>query len=228
MTTDSENAGTKVVHQYGNVCRRVDKAVSEADQGRKDVTLVAVSKTFSSDVIRPVLKAGHRVFGENRVQEAEGKWPLLSEEFSDVELHLIGPLQTNKTANAVQLFDTIETLDRPKLARSIAAELKKNPKPIELFVQVNTGAESQKAGILKEDLGEFLDYCRQELGLPITGLMCIPPVSEDPSKHFSLLASLARANALANLSMGMSADFAEAIRCGATHVRIGTAIFGNR
>ena len=203
-------------------------ASADSQLPNEPVTLVAVSKTFPPEAIRPVLDAGQRVFGENRVQEASHKWPLLRQEYAELKLHLIGPLQTNKTADAVALFDCIETLDRPKLARALAKELKKQGKSIELFIQVNTGAEPQKAGVLVEDVAEFISLCRDELALPVSGLMCIPPVNEDPQKHFLLLADLARENGLAKLSMGMSADFELAIKCGATHVRVGSAIFGQR
>ena len=192
------------------------------------VTLVAVSKTFAVEAIRPALDAGQRVFGENRVQEAAHKWTLLRQDYNDIKLHLIGPLQTNKTADAVELFDCIETLDRPKLARVIAKELKKQGKSIDLFIQVNTGADPQKAGVLMLDTAAFISLCRDELGLSVSGLMCIPPVAEDRRKHFLMLAELAKQNGLENLSMGMSADFETAIECGATHVRVGSAIFGQR
>lgn len=218
----------EITSQLAGVNDEIDKAAFQAGRSDDGVTLIAVSKTFPADVIMPTLLAGHRIFGENRVQEAYGKWPPLRQEFKGIKLHLIGPLQTNKTALAVSLFSCIETLDRPKLAKAIAGELKKQQKTIELFVQVNTGSEPQKAGVLVEDLSEFLTYCRTELQLPITGLMCIPPVNEDPETHFSMLAELAEFHHLPKLSMGMSADFPLAIKCGATHVRVGTAIFGER
>lgn len=219
---------TEIISQITSVSREIGQAAVQVDRSRDDITLVAVSKTFPIEIITPALQIGHRVFGENRVQEASGKWPQLRREFSEVKLHLIGPLQTNKTAVAVSLFDCIETLDRPKLAKAIAGELKKQQKSLELFIQVNTGSEPQKAGVLVEDLPDFLSYCQNELQLPITGLMCIPPVSEDPEGHFSLLAKLADTHNLPKLSMGMSSDFPLAIKCGATHVRVGTAIFGQR
>jgi len=211
-----------------NVRQQIQQTVEENGNGSQKVTLVAVSKTFSADAIEPVLRAGQRVFGENRVQEAAQKWPHLKRLFSDVKLHLIGPLQSNKTAAAVELFDCIETLDRPKLAKGLAIEMAKQDKVIELFVQVNTGAEPQKAGISVSDLSGFLNLCRVGLKLKITGLMCIPPIGENSEEHFSLLAAMAVENQLSSLSMGMSADYVTAIKCGATHVRVGSAIFGQR
>lgn len=192
-----------------------------------DVTVIAVSKTFAASDIEPVLRAGHRVFGENRVQEAQGKWPALKARYPDIELHLIGPLQTNKARDAVALFDVIHTVDRPRIAQALAGEMQKQVRRLRLFVQVNTGEEEQKAGVAPDGLGPLLSECRN-LGLQITGLMCIPPVDEEPALHFALLSKLARANGLAALSMGMSADYETAIRFGATHVRVGSAIFGSR
>ncbi|MCE8000779.1 MAG: YggS family pyridoxal phosphate-dependent enzyme [Rhodobiaceae bacterium] len=205
-------------------------ANAEKASGRPtgDVTLVAVSKTFPAEDIRPALEAGQRIFGENRVQEAHGKWPGLQEQYSDVELHLIGPLQSNKVSEAVSLFDVIETLDREKLARSLAAHREKGHSLPDLFVQVNTGAEPQKAGVLPQEADAFIALCRDELGLPLVGLMCIPPVEEEPALHFALLEKIARRNGLAKLSMGMSGDFETAIEFGATLVRVGSAIFGAR
>ena len=192
------------------------------------MTLVAVSKTFEADAIRPVLAAGQRVFGENRVQEAKAKWPALKAEFPGVELHLIGPLQSNKTKEAVELFDVIHTIDRPKIAKTIAEEMKRQGKRLKLFVEVNTGEEPQKAGIAPKDTAAFVRQCRDEWGLEIEGLMCIPPHDEEPALHFALLAKLAAECGLKSLSMGMSADFATAIEQGATHVRVGSAILGSR
>lgn len=210
----------------------VRKLISRAagDAGRKsaEVTLVAVSKTFPAEAIAPVLVAGQRVFGENRVQEAKAKWPALKQQFSDVELHLIGPLQSNKAREAVEFFEQIETLDRPKLAAALADAIQKTGRHPELLVQVNTGAEAQKGGILPGEADAFLARCRDEFHLKIKGLMCIPPVEDPPSPHFALLARIAARNGLSTLSMGMSADFAAAIQCGATQVRIGSAIFGVR
>ncbi|MCA1999073.1 MAG: YggS family pyridoxal phosphate-dependent enzyme [Hyphomicrobiales bacterium] len=205
-------------------------ARAEADHGRPagSVTLVAVSKTKDADAIRPALAAGQRVFGENRVQEAQAKWPGLRAEQSGIELHLIGPLQTNKLREAVALFDVIETLDREKLARALAEERIRSGRCPRLLVQVNTGGEPQKAGVAPEEADAFLRLCRETLDLPVEGLLCIPPVDEPPSPHFALLAEIARRHRLPVLSMGMSADFDAAIQLGATHVRIGSAIFGAR
>ena len=198
--------------------------------GRKPeaVTLIAVSKTFSATEIDPVITAGQRVFGENRVQEAKTKWPALRAKWPGIELHLIGPLQSNKTAEAVQLFDAIHTVDRPKIAEAIASEMRRQGKALTLFVQVNTGRELQKAGIDPDLADAFLQECRDRHGLAIAGLMCIPPAGDDPRPHFEMLAEIARRNGLARLSMGMSGDYSAAIACGATHVRVGSAIFGVR
>ena len=192
------------------------------------VTLIAVSKTFDGPEIVPVIEAGQRVFGENRVQEAKGKWPALRMRWPDIELHLIGPLQSNKAAEAVQLFDAIHTVDRPKIAEALAKEMRRQAKALKLFVQVNTGREPQKAGLDPDEADEFLRTCRDVHGLEISGLMCIPPVEEDPKPHFDMLAEIARRNGLSQLSMGMSGDYAQAVACGATHVRVGSAIFGTR
>jgi pyridoxal phosphate enzyme (YggS family) len=187
-----------------------------------------VSKTFGAAEITPVLAAGQRIFGENRVQEAKAKWPALKAEFPNLELHLIGPLQSNKAKEAVELFDAIHSIDREKIARALADEMKKQGKRLELFVQVNTGEEPQKAGVLPRDLSALLALCRDELKLEIAGLMCIPPVEEEAALHFAFLAKLAAENGLAGLSMGMSDDFETAVAFGATHVRVGSAIFGSR
>lgn len=192
------------------------------------VELVAVSKTFGAAAIQPLLDAGQRVFGENRVQEAKAKWPALHQQHPDLALHLIGPLQTNKVRAAVALFDAIHTLDRPSLAAALAAEFARQERRPRLFVEVNTGGEVQKAGVLPEAADAFLDLCRAQHGLTIAGLMCIPPIDEPPAPHFALLAKIAARNGLPCLSMGMSADFALAVRFGATHVRVGSAIFGSR
>jgi pyridoxal phosphate enzyme (YggS family) len=207
---------------------RIEAAANEAGRNAEDVHLIAVSKTFEADTIRPVLDAGQRMFGENRVQEAARKWPALRREYPDVELHLIGPLQTNKVRAAVEIFDCIQTLDRPKLARALAAEIAKTGHNPTLFVQINTGAEVQKAGVAPGRADVFIAECRVEHELVISGLMCIPPVLEEPSEHFAQLAKIARRNGLAFLSMGMSADFETAVQFGATHVRVGQAIFGPR
>jgi len=187
-----------------------------------------VSKTFDAPEVVPVIEAGQRIFGENRVQEAKGKWPALRAMWPDIELHLIGPLQSNKAAEAVTLFDAIHTIDRPKIAEAIAREVQKQGKTLKLFVQVNTGREPQKAGIDPDEADAFLTTCRETHGLTIEGLMCIPPAEEDPTPHFTLLAQIATRNGLKALSMGMSGDYASAIACGATHVRVGSAIFGVR
>lgn len=206
---------------------RIDAAARAA--GRTDKpTLVAVSKTFEAGDIRPLIAAGQRIFGENRVQEAAGKWPELKAETPSVELHLIGPLQTNKLKQALELFDVFHTLDRMRLAEALAKAREEGAKIPRLFVQVNTGAEPQKAGILPDEADQFIATCRDALALPVEGLMCIPPVDEDPAPHFQMLAEMAARHSLPNLSMGMSSDFEMAIRCGATHVRVGSALFGTR
>ena len=205
-------------------------AVAEAEAGRPggSVQLVAVSKTFGAETIRPVIEAGHRVFGENRVQEAQGKWPSLKADFADIELHLIGPLQSNKTKEAVALFDVIQSIDREKIAREIAREIKNQGRAPRLYIQVNTGLEPQKAGIDPREAVAFVERCRTEQGLSIDGLMCIPPFGENPGPHFALLEKLAREAGVGRLSMGMSGDFETAIAFGATDVRVGSAIFGHR
>ena len=209
---------------------RLAVARAEADAGRPAgaVTLVAVSKTFEAAEIEPVLDAGQRVFGENRVQEAQGKWPALRERWPDIELHLIGPLQSNKAREAVALFDVIHTVDRPSIAEALAKEIARQGRKPRLLVQVNTGEEEQKAGVAPQDADAFLAACRTSHGLTIAGLMCIPPAEQSPGPHFALLAKIARRNGLPLLSMGMSADFETAIEVGATHVRVGSAIFGAR
>lgn len=206
----------------------IAEAAQEAERDLKDIQLVAVSKVHGPETIAPVLQTGHRVFGENRVQEAQGKWPALKEQFPDVRLHLIGSLQTNKAKEAVALFDVIETVDRPKLARALATEMTKQGKSLDLYLQVNTGEEDQKGGCLPADLEELVTVCRDELGLTIKGLMCIPPANEEPSVHFAFLRELARRHHIPALSMGMSGDYETAIRFGATSVRVGTAVFGKR
>lgn len=205
-------------------------AASALEAGRSvlDVTLIAVSKTFPADAILPVLDAGHRHFGENRVQEAKSKWPALREQFPGTRLHLIGPLQSNKAREAVDLFDAIHVLDRESLATALAQEMARSSRRPEIFVQVNTGLEPQKGGIAPADTADFLSRCRRDWQLPVTGLMCIPPEDDEPSLHFAMLAKLARENGLEQLSMGMSSDFRSAIGFGATYVRIGSAIFGSR
>ena len=200
----------------------------EAGRESTPPVIIAVSKTFDETRIMPVLEAGHRVFGENRVQEAAAKWPALKERYGDVELHLIGPLQSNKAREAVALFDVIETVDRPKIAKALASEIEKQGRKPRLLVQVNTGEEPQKAGVAPPETDAFVAECRDRYGLAIDGLMCIPPVGEDPAPHFALLSKIAARNALPTVSMGMSADYVIASQLGATHVRIGSAIFGAR
>lgn len=222
VTPHSAADGLKTVRE------RMTEAAQSAGRTANDVTLIAVSKTFSADDIVPVLDAGARVFGENRVQEAMHKWPSLREQYRDAQVHLIGPLQTNKAREAVALFDAIHTLDRPKLARVLAQEFDRQGRAPQVFVQVNTGAEPQKAGVLPADADGFIRQCQSEFGLAIGGLMCIPPAADDPVRHFDMLAGIARRNGLSALSMGMSADYETAIAHGATHVRVGSAIFGTR
>jgi PLP dependent protein len=209
---------------------RAEIAAACAQSGRAAdaVTLVAVSKTFGAEAIAPVIAAGQRIFGENRVQEAKAKWPALKERHPDIELHLVGSLQSNKAKEAVALFDCVHSLDRPNLAEALAKEIGKQGRQPRLFVEVNTGAEPQKAGVLPDAADAFLASCRDTCGLRIDGLMCIPPAGEAPAPHFALTAKIAKRNGLALLSMGMSADFKVAIAFGATHVRVGTAIFGVR
>jgi pyridoxal phosphate enzyme (YggS family) len=214
------------VERYHEILARIAKAADEA--GKPAPQLVAVTKTFSGEEVRPVIEAGHRVFGENRVQEAEAKWPALRAEFPDIELRLIGPLQSNKAEDAVALFDVIETVDREKIARALKTEMDKQGRSPRLYVQINTGLEPQKAGVAPDDAPAFLSLCRNDLGLAIEGLMCIPPADENPGPHFALLAKLARENGVDKLSMGMSGDFEIATAMGATSVRVGSAIFGSR
>ncbi len=210
----------------------VARAAHDCGRDAAKITLIAVSKTFAAEAVLPVLEAGHRVFGENYVQEAAGKWPSLRERFQGVELHLIGPLQSNKAREAVALFDVIQTLDRISLAKALSKEIARaraaGARIPRLFVQVNTGEEPQKGGVAPADVDTFLTACRDEHGLEIEGLMCIPPMDEPPSPHFAFLGEIAKRNGLAALSMGMSADFEAAIQLGATHVRVGSAIFGSR
>jgi hypothetical protein len=218
-----------MVHEgLKRVLNGVLHAAQAAGRAPGDVTLIAVSKNFEGPDIIPVIEAGQRVFGENRVQEAKAKWPALKMRWPDLELHLIGPLQSNKAAEAVQLFDAIHTVDRPKIAEAIGKEMRRQAKALKLFVQVNTGREPQKAGVDPEKADQFLKTCRESYGLEISGLMCIPPVEEDPGPHFAMLADIARRNEIAQLSIGMSGDYAAAIAAGATHVRVGSAIFGSR
>jgi pyridoxal phosphate enzyme (YggS family) len=204
------------------------RACNEARRERASVTLIAVSKTFEAEAIVPVIAAGARVFGENRVQEARAKWPGLMSAHPGIALHLIGPLQSNKAKEAVALFDAIHSVDRPSICEALAREIERQQRTPQLFVQLNTGEEPQKAGIAPQEADAFIASCRDKYGLQISGLMCIPPLDEAPAPHFALTAKIAARNGLQNLSMGMSADFAIAIQFGATHVRVGSAIFGAR
>jgi PLP dependent protein len=221
VTAHSPNALAAVEQEIARACR-------DAKRERASVTLIAVSKTFDAGAITPVIDCGQRVFGENRVQEAKGKWPALMHAYAGLKLHLIGPLQSNKAKEAVTLFDAIHSVDRPSICQALAKEIESQKKHPELFVQINTGEEPQKAGVAPADADAFIAACREKYGLTISGLMCIPPVNEAPSPHFALTAKIAARNGLTNLSMGMSADFAVAIQMGATHVRVGSAIFGAR
>ncbi|HYB11543.1 MAG TPA: YggS family pyridoxal phosphate-dependent enzyme [Alphaproteobacteria bacterium] len=207
---------------------RIETALRTAGRAPQSVTLVAVTKTHPAARVRPALEAGHRVFGENRVQEAKTKWPALRKAFSDIELHLVGPLQTNKVKDAVALFDVVETVDRPKLAAALAREMAAQNRRPNCLIEVNIGSEPQKAGIAPDDVPAFLAACREDYKLPIVGLMCIPPHNHAPESFFRNLAALARRCGLPLVSMGMSEDFEIAVRIGATHVRVGTAIFGAR
>ena len=209
------------------ITQRIEKAAKEANRDPSDITLIAVSKVQPNERVEAVLKEGHRSFGENRVQEAAGKWPDFRETYSGIDLHLIGPLQTNKARQAFELFDMIHTLDRPKLAKTFARLADEMGHCPPLFIQVNTGEEPQKAGVHPDDTDDFVKEC-QALSLPVRGLMCIPPINETPSLHFALLRKLAERNGLRQLSMGMSDDFEQAIAFGATHIRVGSALFGER
>ncbi|HYM33207.1 MAG TPA: YggS family pyridoxal phosphate-dependent enzyme [Candidatus Cybelea sp.] len=233
MTADSQQSGPQrptqsVADGLATVRARIAAAAKDAARDPTSVHLVAVSKTHGPERIREAIDAGQRMFGENRVQEAAAKWPVLRAAVPDIELHLIGPLQTNKVRDALRLFDVIETVDRPKLAQTLARDMAASGKRPLCYVQVNTGEEAQKAGVAPRDADAFIKLCRDELGLPVVGLMCIPPVDQEPSPHFALLAKIAKRNNLAILSMGMSADYEIAVAFGATHVRVGTAIFGAR
>jgi pyridoxal phosphate enzyme (YggS family) len=219
---------TSAVEQLGVVRERIAAAERDARRPAGAATLVAVSKTFEAGAIRPVIDAGQRVFGENRVQEAQGKWPALKADFPDIELHLIGPLQSNKAKEAVALFEVIETVDREKIAAELAKEFAKQGRAPKLYVQVNTGSEPQKAGIEPKEAVAFVKRCREVHRLAIEGLMCIPPAEENPGPHFALLAKLAKEAGVEKLSMGMSGDYELAVAFGATSVRVGSAIFGTR
>jgi PLP dependent protein len=207
---------------------RIAAAARAAGRLSEEVALVAVSKTHPASAVREALSAGHRIFGENRVQEAQAKYPVLRNEFPDLVLHLIGPLQTNKVRDAVALFDVIESVDRPRLAEALAREMERVDRRLPCLIEVNTGEERQKSGVMPAAADDFIVECRDRLNLPVVGLMCVPPLAEEPSPHFALLREIARRTGLDLLSMGMSADFETAIRFGATHVRVGTAIFGAR
>jgi PLP dependent protein len=224
MTSSSQDA----VAALSAVRSGIAEACHEARREPRSVALIAVSKTFGAPMIEPVIAAGQRVFGENRVQEAKTKWPILREKFADIELHLIGTLQSNKAREAVQLFDAIHSIDRPSLCAAVAKEVEKQGRQPLLLVEINTGAEPQKGGVLPEHADAFLQACRDTYGLEIAGLMCIPPAQEAPAPHFALTAKIAARNGLRVLSMGMSADYQLAIRFGATHIRVGSAIFGAR
>ena len=216
------------VERLNSVIQTIAAAEKEAGRSKGAVTLVAVSKTFDAPDIRPVLEAGQRIFGENRVQEAQGKWPALKADYPGIELHLIGPLQSNKAEDAVALFDVIQTVDREKIAAALAAEMKKQGRTPRLYVQVNPGLEEQKAGINPRETVAFVQRCSDVHGLTIEGLMCIPPADENPGPHFALLKKLAGECGLEKLSFGMSGDYGLAVSFGATHVRVGSAIFGTR
>lgn len=219
---------TDIASNLNDIRARIAKAAKNAGRDPSEITLVAVGKTFGPDEMRAAIAAGQRVFGENRVQEAQGKWPALKAEFPDLELHLIGPLQSNKAKDAALLFDVIHTLDRPSLAKELQKLKERGQKLPKLLVQVNTGAEAQKAGVLPEQADAFIRDCRETYGLEIAGLMCIPPVDENPAPHFALLEKIAKRNGLSELSMGMSADYESAVAFGANYVRVGSAIFGGR
>ncbi|WP_374832079.1 YggS family pyridoxal phosphate-dependent enzyme [Paenochrobactrum pullorum] len=219
---------SQITQALNSVRHALDLATREAKREANSVSLIAVSKFFDDDSIRPALENGQCIFGENRVQEAQGKWPNLREEYQGIELHLIGPLQSNKAAEAVALFDVIQTIDREKIASAIAQEIKKQGRSPKLYVQVNTGLEPQKAGISPLETVAFIKHCQSEHDLQIEGLMCIPPIDENPGPHFALLQKLAREAGVEKLSMGMSSDYETAIAFGATSVRVGSAIFGDR
>jgi pyridoxal phosphate enzyme (YggS family) len=221
-------APSDIAARLAAVSSDIARACRDANREVSSVTLVAVSKTFSADAIEPVIEVGHRVFGENRVQEAKSKWPALQARHPGMELHLIGPLQSNKAKEAVAVFDAIHSVDRDSLCEALAKEIAQQGRAPLLFVQINTGSEAQKAGVAPQDADAFLKRCADQFGLKISGLMCIPPIDDAPGPHFALTHKIAKRNGLKLLSMGMSADFATAIELGATHVRVGSAIFGER
>ncbi|RDD63248.1 YggS family pyridoxal phosphate-dependent enzyme [Ferruginivarius sediminum] len=226
--SETDTIAEDVARNLADVREAIAKAARAIDRDPSEVTLVAVSKQHDPARIQAAIDAGQRVFGENRVQEAQGKFPALKECHPDLELHLLGPLQSNKAEDAVALFDVIESVDRPKIARALAKEMDRQNRRPELFIQVNTGEEPQKAGVVPGELDALVHLCRDELSLPVVGLMCIPPIEEEPAPHFALLAKLAAEHGFERLSMGMSHDFETAVKLGATHVRVGTAIFGQR
>jgi pyridoxal phosphate enzyme (YggS family) len=228
MSDPVSASDAEIAAALAEIRRRIASAAAAVGRDPASVALVAISKTHGADRIEAALRAGHRLFGENRVQEAARKYPALKQRFPDLELHLVGPLQTNKVADAIVLFDVIETVDREKLARALVAERAKGKALPRCYLQVNTGEEPQKAGVPPRAAPDFIRLCREELKLPVVGLMCIPPADEEPAPHFALLAKLAREHGLPAVSMGMSGDFEIAVRLGATHLRVGTAIFGAR
>jgi pyridoxal phosphate enzyme (YggS family) len=228
MASDNAPVTPSLPNALASVEYDIFRACNEARRERASVTLIAVSKTFDADAILPVIAAGQRVFGENRVQEAKAKWPALISATPGIALHLIGPLQSNKAKEAVALFDAIHSVDRPSICEALAKEIDLQKRAPQLFVQLNTGEEPQKAGIAPAEADAFIAACKDKYGLQISGLMCIPPLNDAPAPHFALTAKIAARNGLTNLSMGMSADFAIAIQFGATHVRVGSAIFGAR
>lgn len=224
----SSPRGIDIVENLADIHARIEAAAGDAGRPASEITLIAVTKTFAVSFIEAAYLAGQRIFGENRVQESEAKWPEFRKSHADTELHLIGPLQTNKVAAAAALFDVIETVDRPRLANALAKQAAKTGHTPDLYIQVNTGEEAQKAGLPPKEADAFIRLCRDKLKLPVIGLMCIPPQDEPPAPHFALLKKIADRNDLENLSMGMSADFDTAIAFGATHIRLGTVLFGER
>ena len=226
--TDAAPEAFHIAANLAAVRQSIATAAAEAKRAPESVTLIAVAKTFPAEAVEAALSAGQRHFGENRVQEGMAKYPALRERYRDLVLHLIGPLQTNKVKQAVAHFDVIHTVDRPKLAEELAKEFAKSGRRLPCFIQVNTGEEEQKAGCAPQEADAFIADCRDRLKLPIVGLMCIPPAAEEPSPHFALLNKIAKRNGLDQLSMGMSGDFETAVQLGATHVRVGSAIFGGR
>ncbi|PHQ71621.1 MAG: YggS family pyridoxal phosphate-dependent enzyme [Sneathiella sp.] len=228
MSSSMPQNDTDISQNLSEVRERMTASCDKWDRKPTEVDLIAVSKKQPLERVEAALRLGHKQFGENRVQEAAGKWPTLRQQFADVELHLIGPLQTNKAKDAVALFDVIQTVDRLKLARVLAKEMQAADRHLPVYIQVNTGEEAQKAGVSPAEADAFIRECRDELGLKVVGLMCIPPAAEQPAPHFALLAKIAARNNLDHLSMGMSADFETAIQFGATSVRVGTAVFGTR